>query len=125
MSFDCSQILVRVSDLALAREFYVEKLGLGVIEEYPKMFAVRAGSVRFSVFGGGTPRNVFDNDPPASIMLRTNDLDSSMAELNAKGVKFEGEVQTAPGFMRYVGLLDPDGNELHLAQYVGDPLVKA
>ena len=58
-------------------------------------------------------------------MLRTNDLDSVITELTARGVKFEGEVQTAPGFMRYVALLDPDGNELHIAQYDGDPLVKA
>ena len=122
MSLACTQVLLRLSDLAQAREFYVTKLGLEVIEEYPTMIAVRAGSVRFSIFAGGKRHGADEDDPPATLMLGTDDLDAKMQELAARGVDFDGEVQTAPGFMRYVSLLDPDGNQVYVAQYLGNPL---
>ena len=122
MSLECTQVLVRLTDLALAREFYVDKLGLEVIEEYPTMVAVRAGSVRFSIFAGGKAHGADEDDPPSTMILGTKDLDATMQELSSRGIEFDGEVQTAPGFMRYISLLDPDGNQLYIAQYLGDPL---
>ena len=51
---------------------------------------------------------------PACPVLRT-----------AKGVVFEDAVAEAPKFMRYVPLLDPDGNRLYIAQYSFDPFSAA
>jgi predicted enzyme related to lactoylglutathione lyase len=126
MNLECCHVLISVSDLDLAREFYEKKLALPVIEDHPRMFAVRAGGVRFSILGGGDRRE--DDNPvgqATTIMLRTDNLEKAMAELSDRGVDFEDEINEAPGFMRYVSLSDPDGNELYLAQYISDPLAFA
>jgi catechol 2,3-dioxygenase-like lactoylglutathione lyase family enzyme len=114
--------MLSVSDIDAAKEFYLDKLGLTVIESYTKFFAVKAGDVRFSIFAGGVKRPAGDDgDAPASIILRTADLAATMAELSASGIEFESEAVEAPNFMRYVPLLDPDGNRIHIAQYLADP----
>jgi len=118
--------MLSVSDVDVAKEFYLQTLGLEAIESYPKFFAAKAGNVRFSVFAGGTKRTAGDDgDAPATLILRTADLDATMAELTAKGVVFEDAVAEAPKFMRFVPLLDPDGNRLYIAQYLGDPFAAA
>lgn len=125
MPIECSQLLIRVADLTEARAFYVDRLGLEIIEEFPRMIAVRAGLVRFSIIGGGKKRKQDDDDPPATVMLRVPNLDEAMTDLTSRGVTFQSEVQIAPGFMRYVSILDPDTNEIFLAEYLADPLRKA
>jgi catechol 2,3-dioxygenase-like lactoylglutathione lyase family enzyme len=124
MGIGCSQILLQVADLSEARSFYVEKLGLEVIEEFPKMVAVRAGDLRFSIFAGGKRRYPSDEDQYATVMFRTADLASTMNDWFSRGVEFDGEVEVAPNFMRYVSFRDPDGNQHYLAEYLTDPLVK-
>jgi len=124
LSLTCCHILLSVSDIDEAVDFYLTKLGLILIESYPKFFAVRAGDVRFSVFLGGKKRDSGNEEgAPAVVMLRTEDLDAKIAELKGRGVVFEGDVMEAPKFMRYISLLDPDGNQLYVAQYLGDPFV--
>lgn len=125
MQLECSHIMLNVSDLKRARTFYIDQLGMSVIEEYPTMFAYCAGHVRFTVVGGGTQQDPDSDvaDPPATIMFRTTDIDASVLELKAKGVKFLGDIEEAPGFMRHIALLDPDNNVVYIAQYFRDPLV--
>lgn len=125
MSLECSHIMLNVSDIKRARSFYIEQLAMPIIEEYPTMFAFRAGSVRFTVVGGGTQQDPDEDvsDPPSTVMFRTADIDNTVTDLKAKGVKFLGEVEDAPGFMRHIALLDPDNNVIYIAQYLRDPLV--
>ena len=123
MNLECSQVMLNTSDVKRAREFYIDLLGFPVIEEYPTMFAFRAGSVRFTVVGGGTalPAEPEDN-PPSTVMFRTTDIEATVSELRSKGVNLLGDIEDAPGFMRHVALLDPDNNVLYIAQYLRDPL---
>ena len=96
---------------------------MAVLEDHPRLFAFRAGQVRFSVFGGGRKLAEGSEDcGNTSVVLCTDDLDSMVAELREKGVRFDGEVQDAPGFMRYITFSDPDNNQIYLAQYAADPL---
>jgi catechol 2,3-dioxygenase-like lactoylglutathione lyase family enzyme len=122
MELGCSHVLISASDLKKSYEFYVEKLGLPVIEEHPKMFAFRAGEVRFSVFGGGQALDPAKDAANVSIVLRTDDVERAVRELKAKGAAFLGEVVEAKGFMKHAELEDPDRNLLYLAQYLSDPL---
>src|SRR5580692_8347614 len=103
MKLECSHIMLNTSDVKAARHFYIEQLGLPVIEEYPTMFAFRAGNVRFTVVGGGTQQDPDEDvpDPPSTVMFRTADIDGTVSDLKSKGVKFLGEVEEAPGFMRH------------------------
>ena len=126
MELACAQLLLSVSDIDKSREFYIGKLQMPVVEDHPKMFAFRAGDVRFSVFGGGK-RHTSEEASAAhlKVMFRTEDLDATVARLKERGVVFAGEIEEAPGFMRHIELVDPDNNFIFLAQYVRDPLKPA
>jgi len=123
MKLTCSQVLLNVTDLAKARDFYVNKLELPVIEDHPKMFAFHAGDVRFSVFGGAHHQERDEaSEARLKIMFRVDDVEAAVRRLAELGVEVAGPIETAPGFMRHVELYDPDNNLIYLAQYLRDPL---
>ncbi len=122
MELGCSQIVLNVSDLGQSYDFYIRKLGFPVIEEdEARMFAFRAGGVRYSVFGGGRALDVERDPANVNLMFRTDNIDQTVAELKEKGVSFFGGVESG-SFMRQVAFADPDNNLLYLAQYGRDPL---
>lgn len=121
MDLGCCHFGLWTTSLAAARDFYVGKLGLAVLQEMPaiKLLAVRAGDVRISIFEGEvTPSGT----PAANFILRTGDLDATIRRLEARGVVAEGGIREAPGFMRYILIRDPDGHPVEIAEYLRDPL---
>ena len=118
----CSHLVLNVSDVKAARAFYVDKLGLEILEEAPKFLALKAGDVRISLFPGGTKLDMEKEAPNLKPILRTQDLDREVKRLRELKVVFEGEIQEAPGFMRHIAFSDPDNNMLFLGQYLADPL---
>ena len=122
MEIGCRHIMLNASDLERAKDFYLSKLGCPLLEDSGHMFAFRAGDVRFSVFGGGKKLSLDEDGPNASVIFCTEDVEPSVTELRAKGVCFEGEIQDAPGFMKFIVMLDPDNNMHYLGQYSSDPL---
>ena len=44
--------VIRVSDIAAAKEFYLNHLRLELLEDSGNFFAANAGNLRLSVFGG-------------------------------------------------------------------------
>jgi catechol 2,3-dioxygenase-like lactoylglutathione lyase family enzyme len=99
----------------------VDQLGLTVLQETPpiSLLAVRAGSIRLSIFGD---RQGAREASPVHIVLGTSDLDRQIEMLEARGVQFAGPVVEAPSFCRFVQTRDPDGNPVEIAQYLRDPL---
>ncbi len=127
MNLEIQHIEVHVSSLDKAREFYVDKLGLEVIEETPalNLFSVKAGGVRISIFGGYEPNtNPFEKKASTHIIFRTENIEQTIEELKKRGVEFKGEIFEAPGFIRDIATTDPDGNIIEIAQYLRDPLKK-
>jgi len=127
MSFSCSQLTFRVSDIERSKEFYVTKLGLSLLDDRPNFFAVRAGDVRFSFFGGFTPASSGNEHEPGSttglnILLRTDNIEATRNELIAQGIELAEDIIEAPGFLKFLTLLDPDGNTIQFGEYLGDPL---
>jgi predicted enzyme related to lactoylglutathione lyase len=120
---DCRHVMLAVSDVAEARAFYIDRLGLPLLEENPRMFSFRAGGVRCSVMPGGKklPDDT-EEAAPVTLLLATEDLDTTMRTLTERGVSFIGGVESAPGFMRHAPFVDPDNNLLYLCQYERDPL---
>lgn len=116
---------VRVSSLEAARRFYVDQLGLEMLDDLPAldMFAVRAGSVRISVFGGYEPAVRNDRVGGTHLIFRVRDLDAAVKELTGRGVVFTGGVVEAGGFIRDRAAVDPDGNTIEFAEYLRDPLL--
>lgn len=45
-----------------------------------------------------------------------DDCDAARSALEAKGVQFEGETMEVPGMVKLATFLDPDGNQLMMAE---------
>ena len=110
-----------VDDLAKAREFYAETLGIDVVEEM--------GLLNLRL-GGNRPTLVYpkpDFEPATYTILNfpVDDIDSAVADLAARGVAFEMyENVDEKGVMRQMGppiawFRDPAGNILAVLEAEG------
>jgi catechol 2,3-dioxygenase-like lactoylglutathione lyase family enzyme len=119
-----SSAIVAVSDLARARTFYEETLGLtlagGGVEDGVLDF--RTGATSLTVYKSDYAGT---NRANAATWAMKGDLVEVVADLKAKGVTFEhypdlgltlnGDIHEA-GDMKLVWFKDPDGNILHLVE---------
>jgi catechol 2,3-dioxygenase-like lactoylglutathione lyase family enzyme len=127
MDLGLEHVEVHVTALDAARRFYVDQLGLEVLDDLPAldMFAVRAGQVRISIFGGYEPKVRDDRACGTHLIFRVPDLDEAIEQLTIRGVVFTGGIVEAGGFIRDIATVDPDGNTVEFAEYLRDPLVPA
>jgi catechol 2,3-dioxygenase-like lactoylglutathione lyase family enzyme len=116
-----SAAILAVADLDRARAFYGETLGLELADEGAEqgVLIYRTGATRLIVYRSD---HAGTNRSNAVVWGVGGDLDSIVAELEARGARFEhypdigrleGNVHHAGG-MKLVWLKDPDGNILHL-----------
>ena len=110
---------IPVTDLARAKAFYADTLGLRATVETPV-------SVRF-VCGGGSELSIFKRAPSKAdhtlAHFEVDDIEACVAGLSARGVKFlEYETPKTVNFIAEIGpargawLQDPDGNIVGLRQ---------
>lgn len=119
-----SSAIVAVSDLARARTFYEETLGLtlagGGVEDGVLDF--RTGATALTVYKSDYAGT---NKANAVTWAMKGDIVEVVADLKARGVTFEhypdmgltlnGDIHEA-GDMKLVWFKDPDGNILHLVE---------
>ncbi len=126
MKLEVQHVEVHASSLTRAKEFYVNKLGLDLIEEIPglNLIALRAGKVRISIFGGFEKKPDIHREKYCGthLIFRTNNLEKTVNDLKKKGVVFTTEIIVAGDFMRDVATMDPDGNIIEFAEYLREPL---
>ncbi len=94
-------------DAERARRFYVETLGLRPDPNVPEEFWV--GDTCFEIWEPAE----FRPQANAIALLRVDDVAAARAELEAKGVEFDGETVDT-GVCHMATLRDPDGNPLAL-----------
>jgi catechol 2,3-dioxygenase-like lactoylglutathione lyase family enzyme len=99
-------------DIARAKQFYVDVLGLEVETEGDSDMELRAGQLTLDIFDPSSIGQPFAVSP-AGLALRVPDVDAARAELEAKGVVFDGETITT-GVCKQAWFKDPDGNSLML-----------
>ena len=99
-------------DIARAKEFYAGTLGLEIESEGESDLEFRCGQVTLDIFDPSSIGQAFEPSP-AGLALRVPDVDAARAELEAKGVQFDGET-IATGVCRQAWFKDPDGNALML-----------
>ena len=99
-------------DIARARRFYAETLGLEIESEAENDMELRAGQVTLDIFDPASIAQPFAPSP-AGLALRVADVAAARAELEAKGVEFEGETIDT-GVCHMAHFRDPDGNALML-----------
>jgi catechol 2,3-dioxygenase-like lactoylglutathione lyase family enzyme len=105
-------VSVFTQDMERAKRFYAETLGLEMESEGEEDTEFRCGQVTLDVFDPASVGQQFAPSP-AGVALRVPDVDAARAELEAKGVEFDGEtLQTEVCRMAF--FKDPDGNVLVL-----------
>ena len=105
-------VSVLTQDIPRARQSYTEALGLEVESEGESDIEFRAGQMTLDVFDPSSVGQPFAPSP-AGIALRVPDVSAARAELEAKGVPFDGGiVDTSVCDMTF--FKDPDGNALIL-----------
>jgi len=91
-------------DLARARRFYAEKLGLEPVEERPGGLRYRAAGGEFVLYASaGESSGAF-----TQMAFEVDDVEAVVAELRRRGVVFE-EVDL-PGLRTVDGIADIEGN---------------
>jgi catechol 2,3-dioxygenase-like lactoylglutathione lyase family enzyme len=91
-------------DLARARAFYAEKLGLTPVEERPGGLRYRCGSCYFALFeSAGAASGTY-----TQMGWEVADLEAVVASLRARGVVFEE--YDLPGIRTVNGIAEVDGN---------------
>lgn len=104
-----------VSDLDRSIEFYTETLGM---ELESRIDAFRWAKVRTSVPGlslGLGQEDEVEGSGTVSVNLAVADADGVRAQLEARGVEFQGATIEIPGVVRLADFTDPDGNRFRLA----------
>jgi catechol 2,3-dioxygenase-like lactoylglutathione lyase family enzyme len=99
------------SDPERSRRFYVETLGLRPDENAQYEFWV--GDTCFAIWTPAWFGVEFQPQANSIVLLRVDDVASARAELEAKGVPFEGETYDS-SVCHMATFLDPDGNQLVL-----------
>ncbi|MFI8825434.1 VOC family protein [Streptomyces sp. NPDC053431] len=109
--------IIPVNDMARAKRFYTETLGLTLIKEAPEDTRLDTGGTTIGLYE--TPYGGQASHTLAS--WKVADLDSEMSELRSKGVTFEDydlpEIKTVDGVaetdtMRGAWFKDSEGNIL-------------
>ncbi len=99
-------------DIPRARQFYSETLGLEIETEGENDIEFRAGQVTLDIFNPASIGQEF-SPSAAGLALRVPDVGATRAELEAKGVIFEGATIDT-GVCHMASFKDPDGNALML-----------
>jgi len=119
-----SSAILAVSDLARARAFYGDTLGLELADEGSEegVLVYRTGATRLVVYQS---QYAGTNRANAAVWGVGKDIDAIVSALEAKGAAFEhypdigrleGNVHVA-GDAKLVWLKDPDGNILHINSF--------
>ena len=99
-------------DVARAKRFYTDVLGLPVESEGEHDIEFTLGQVTLDVFDPSSIGQPFAATT-AGFALRVADVDAARAELESKGVVFDGEtIETS--VCKQAWFKDPDGNVLML-----------
>lgn len=125
--------VLHVQDQERARDFFTTTLGFDVQTDAPygedaRWIEVRSpGAESYLVLAKADPEvhTVIRErlGPMSNIWFDCDDLDSTFAELSAKGVSFPVEPQAAPWDPsgRWAQFADPDGNLYGLSERRGSP----
>ena len=99
-------------DIQRAKRFYTEVVGLEIESEAESDMELTCGQVTLDIFDPSSIGQPFAPSP-AGLALRVPDVDAARAELEAKGVQFDGEtIETS--VCRQAWFKDPVGNSLML-----------
>lgn len=111
-----------VSDMAKAKEFYADKLGLTVVTDYDQSDDSRWVSLAFPEDGVSITLTTFhENMKPGTtkLYLRTSDIVAARKQLTSRGAEVDeiNDDLFGPGSgVKWFSLHDPDGSQVFLVE---------
>jgi catechol 2,3-dioxygenase-like lactoylglutathione lyase family enzyme len=100
-------------DVARAKAFYGEKLGLTPVREHHDHLTYEVGAARFVVFpSSGSPSGTHDQ-----LGLVVADVHTTVADLRAKGVELERDGVVDFGGVKAAWFKDSEGNLISVAEF--------
>lgn len=105
-------ITFAVKDHRASARWYAETLGLTEIWRMDDQ-----KGVGFGVGDGSATINLFERPGAPQLIVQVDRVETARAELEAKGVRFEGATETLPDIGRFAAFRDPDGNRIALLDY--------
>ena len=105
-----SHLFSTVGDLAAARTFWTEVIGLHVVVEGDEYLRV-GGDGGFTM---GIERAGADEPPAIEVVVRVADVDATYQRLLATGIECDGPPRDMPWGARHIWLRDPDGRPVSI-----------
>lgn len=106
---------IPVKDLDASLAWFADKLGFEELFRAPEAGWAEAGTpaegVSIGLNQGGDASGT-----GTTPVFGVRDIQAARAELEAKGVSFEGDTVEIPGMVRLATFIDPDGNRCMFAQ---------
>ena len=106
-------VMLGVSDVAAALEFYQGKLGLPVIFQEPQLALLQCGTVMLGLSRGHANRSP-QIAGATEVVFRVESLTEALAALGAKGIVFVGEPRQATATEWAAHFFDVDGHLLSI-----------
>jgi len=108
-------VSITVSDLAKAKTFYSDVLGLGA----PSLDMPQASWIEWNTGNAADisitqAEGAFAPNHNITIVFNVDDCHTAVAELRKRGVRCDDPVGI-PGMVTYASFYDPDGNRLQMA----------
>ncbi|WP_040984108.1 VOC family protein [Oceanobacillus jeddahense] len=104
-----------VSDVERTMAFYTEQLGFEM-DSFDKENGM--GSVHTNTkdcfIGFSEAEQVVPST--AAAVIEVEDIDVAVKSLQEKGIMFNGEISTIPGYAKLITFKDPDGHDMELSQ---------
>jgi predicted enzyme related to lactoylglutathione lyase len=122
-SFDLAW--VSVTDMDKAKKFFVDTLGMKIVEDNAEYNWVELsgqnGGTRLG-FGTCSPKEGGPLLPGqnAVISLTIDDIQAAKKSLEAQGVTIVGDIMEVPGQVKLLLIKDQDGNLINLCQKIGE-----
>jgi len=105
-----------VRDLDVSIGWFKDTLGFEETFKVPEAGWAEIASPASGVSIGLGQNEEVDGRGGTTPVLGVTDIDAARAELEAKGVRFDGATVELPGMVKLAAFFDPDGNRYMLAQ---------
>jgi len=111
--------LLVVENLKVSKEFYINILGLDLIEEFDDCLKLKFGQHSVFMFQGTMESIEYEHgyNANSTLVLTVNNLDDKISELKSKGVAFVHQSPNENRWGRYSAFKDPSGIVHELMQF--------
>lgn len=108
---DSPSTLLVVQNLEVSKEFYVNVLGLELIEDHSDCIKLKVGHHEVIMFQGNMESVEYEHgyNANSTLVFTVHNLDEKISELKSKGIVFVHKSPNQNRWGRYAAFKDPSG----------------